>query len=50
MNEAMGKAAVRLAVRYLRRRYRRELRIGIGAAAIAIAIGAYLASRNVPEG
>jgi hypothetical protein len=50
MNDRAGKAAVRFAFRYLRRRYRREIRIGIGVTAAFIAIGAYLASRNVPEG
>jgi len=50
MYDSIGKAAVRFAFRYVRRRYRRELRIGIGAAAVVIAVGAYLASRNVPEG
>jgi hypothetical protein len=50
MSETLGKAAVRFAFKYLRRRYRREIRIGVGIAAVAIGIGAYLASRNVPEG
>jgi hypothetical protein len=50
MSDTIGKAAVRIAFRYLRRRYKRELRIGIGVAAVFVAIGAYLASRNVPEG
>jgi hypothetical protein len=50
MNEAVGKAAVRFAFRYLRRRYRREIRIGIGVGVGVLALGAYLASRNVPEG
>lgn len=50
MSDAIGKAAVRFAFRYLRRRYRREIRIGIGVGATVLAIGAYLASRNVPEG
>jgi hypothetical protein len=50
MHDSLGKAAVRFALRYLRRRYRREIRIGIGVAAVAIGAGAYLASRNVPEG
>ena len=50
MNDAVGKAAVRLAFRYLRRRYRRELRIGLGVTAALVAVAAYLASRNVPEG
>jgi hypothetical protein len=50
MYDSVGKAAVRFAFRYLRRRYKRELRIGIGVAAAIIGVGAYLASRNVPEG
>jgi hypothetical protein len=50
MYDRAGKAAVRFAFGYLRRRYRRELRIGIGVGAALIAIGAYLVSRNVPEG
>lgn len=50
MYDTVGKAALRFAVSYLRRRYRRELRIGIGVAAMAIGVAAYLASRNVPEG
>jgi hypothetical protein len=50
MYNTLGKTAVRFSYRYLRRRYRREIRVGIGVAAIFVAIGAYLASRNVPEG
>ncbi len=50
MYDSIGKAAVRFAFRYLRRRYKRELRIGLGAAAVLVGVGAYLASRNVPEG
>ena len=50
MYDTLGKAAVRFAFGYLRRRYRRQIRIGVGVAAVAIGIAAYLASRNVPEG
>jgi hypothetical protein len=50
MYNTLGKAAVRFAYRYLRRRYRREIRLGIGVTAVFVAIGGYLASRNVPEG
>ncbi len=50
MSDRLGKAAVRFAFRYLRRRYRREIRIGLGLTAAVVAIGAYLASRDVPEG
>ncbi len=48
--DRLGRAAVRFAVAYLRRRYRREIRIGVGVGAGALAVAAYLASRNVPEG
>jgi hypothetical protein len=50
MHDKVGKAAIRFALRYTRRRYKREIRIGIGVAAVFVGIGAYLASRNVPEG
>jgi len=50
MYETFGKMAVRFAYAYLRRRYRREIRIGAGVAVATIAIGAFLASRNVREG
>jgi hypothetical protein len=50
MYDTVGKAAVRFAFRYMRRRYRREIRVGLGVAAVIVGIGAYLASRNVPEG
>jgi hypothetical protein len=49
-SDRVGKAAVRIAYRYLRRRYRREIRIGLGVTAVAVAVAAYLASREVPEG
>jgi hypothetical protein len=49
-SEKLGKAAVRFALRYVRRRYRREIRFGIGLSVAGIAVAAYLASRNVPEG
>jgi hypothetical protein len=50
MHDKLGKLAVSFAFGYLRRRYRREIRIGAGVAAVAIGIGAYLATRRVPEG
>jgi uncharacterized protein involved in exopolysaccharide biosynthesis len=50
MSESIGKAAVRIAIRYLRRRYRREIRIGVGLAAVVVGIGVAFASRNVREG
>jgi hypothetical protein len=48
--DKLGKAAIRFSVKYARRRYRRQIRIGTGIAVAGIAIAAYLASRNVPEG
>jgi hypothetical protein len=50
--DRFGRIVVRLAVAYLRRRYRREIRIGIGAGVgtLALAIGIYLTRREVPEG
>jgi hypothetical protein len=48
--EKFGQAAVKFAFRYLRRRYRREIRIGVGLGVAGLAVAAYLASRNVPEG
>lgn len=47
-----GRAALRFAFSYLRRRYRREIRIGIGvgAAGLAVTAAVYIASRGVPEG
>jgi hypothetical protein len=48
--DKLGKVAIRFAIKYVRRRYRREIRIGAGIAAVAIGLAGYLASRNVPEG
>jgi hypothetical protein len=50
MYDKLGKAAFRFALTYLRRRYKRGIRIGLGLAAVSIGVAAYLASRNVPEG
>ena len=50
MQERIGKAAVRYGARYLRRRYRREIRIGLGVAAVGVAVAVYLGTRNVREG
>ncbi|HEY1286479.1 MAG TPA: hypothetical protein VGF04_10345 [Solirubrobacterales bacterium] len=47
---AIGKAVVRTTLFYLRFRYKRQIRIGVGVAAVAAGIAVYLASRNVPEG
>jgi len=48
--KAIGKAVVKLALAFVRRRYGTQLRFALGFAAAAIAIGAYLASRDVAEG
>ncbi len=49
-NDRLGRVAIRFAVRYVRHRYRRQIRIGAAVAVAGIAVAAYLASRNVPEG
>jgi len=48
--DKLGKVAIRFAFRYVRRRYRREIRLGAGVAIAGLAIAAYVATRNVPEG
>lgn len=48
--DKLGRAALGFAVAYLRRRYRRQIRIGAGVAAVAIAVVLYLANRDAPEG
>ena len=50
--DRLGRAAIRFALVYLRRRYRRQLRIGIGVGSVvtAAAVTAFLARRNPPEG
>ncbi len=50
MSNRIGRLAVRYAIIYLRRRYRRPIRVGVGLAAVALGIAAYWASREVPEG
>ncbi len=50
MSNRIGRLAVRYAIIYLRRRYRRPIRVGVGLAAVALGIVAYWASREVPEG
>jgi hypothetical protein len=49
-SDKIGRVAIRIAFKYVRRRYRRQIRIGIGIAVAGVAIAAYAASRNVPEG
>ena len=50
MYNRLGRAAIGFSIAYLRRRYRRQIRIGVGVTVVAIGIAAFLASRNVPEG
>jgi hypothetical protein len=50
MYALIGRLVVRYGLLYLRRRYRRPIRIGAGLVAVAIGIAAYWASREVPEG
>jgi hypothetical protein len=50
MYALIGRAIVRITTLYLRQRYRRQIRLGVGLAAVAVGIAAYYASRNVPEG
>lgn len=50
MSEKLGKAAMRFAVTYLRRRYRREIRLGVAAGVVAVGVAIYIANRDVPEG
>ena len=47
---AIGKAVVKMAMMYVRQRYRAQLRFALGFGVAALAIGAYLASREVEEG
>ncbi len=46
----IGKAAWRYGLTYMRRRYRRQIRIGAGVAAVGVGIAVYLANRDVAEG
>jgi hypothetical protein len=50
LNERLGRIAIRFAFKYVRIRYRRQIRIGVGAAVVALLVAAYAATRNVPEG
>jgi hypothetical protein len=51
MYNRIGRASVKFAFNYLRRRYRREARIAVGVAGVAaVAAIAYIATREVPEG
>jgi hypothetical protein len=48
--KAIGKAVVKVVVAFVRLRYGRQLRFAAGFVAVAVAVGAYLASREVTEG
>ena len=48
--QAIGKAVVKVVVAFVRLRYGRQLRFVFGFVAVAVGIGAYLASREVTEG
>jgi hypothetical protein len=50
ISDRLGRAAIRFGLKYVRRRYRRQIRIGAGIAVAGLAIAVYAASRNVPEG
>jgi hypothetical protein len=50
IQERLGRAAVKYGGRYLRARYRQEIRIGAGVVALLAAIVVLRAVRNVPEG
>lgn len=50
MYDRLGRASLKFAFLYLRRRYRREARVALGLGLLAALILAYLASREVPEG
>jgi hypothetical protein len=51
MYNRLGKASIKFAFRYALRRYRREVRIGLGVlGAGVVALVAYLATREAPEG
>jgi hypothetical protein len=48
--KAIGKLVVKTAVFYVRQRFGTQIRFALGFGAAALAIGAYLASRDVAEG
>jgi hypothetical protein len=49
-SERIGRTALRIGVAYLRRRYRRQIRLGAGVAVAAVGVAVYLANRGAPEG
>jgi hypothetical protein len=50
VSDTVGRLAVRYGFRYLRRRYRREIRVGLAVAAVGAGVAVYLGTRNVREG
>ena len=50
MYDRVGRASLKFAFRYVRRRYRRETRIALGVGVLVAVFVAYLATREVPEG
>ena len=51
MYDRLGRAAISFALAYLRRRYKRQIRVGVGLAALGAGLGiAYVATRRPPEG
>jgi hypothetical protein len=50
MYTLIGKTVVKLAARYVKLRYKRPAQVALGLSVAAVAVAAYLASREVPEG
>jgi len=48
--DRLGPPFLRFVAGFLRRRYRRQLRIGAGVVVGLVGLAAYVATRNVPEG
>ena len=46
----LGPPLLRMVVNYARKRYRKQIRAGVGVVAVAVGVAAYLSSREVPEG
>jgi len=50
MKKNLGKAAFKFGFSYARRRYGRQILIGVGAGALAIGVAVYLSGRDAQEG
>ncbi len=48
--EAIGRTIIKFASRYVRTKYKRQLRIGAGVAAVTVAAVVLRAARHIPEG